>query len=103
MDQLGPLFIAPHEPDRIGTAIALLALAVIAVSALALIRGRLPDAFSYSVLLLLPVFGYALGNFHLLNQSKRVEFCGSCHETMSPLVEARRRRTTCVFSSQTRG
>jgi cytochrome c nitrite reductase small subunit len=102
MDQLGPLFIAPHEPDRIGTAIALLAIAVIAVSALALIRGRLPDAFSYSVLLLLPVFGYALGNLHLLDQSKRVEFCGSCHETMSPLVEAMRSDTEYLSSTHYR-
>ena len=90
MEDLGPLFIAPHEPDRTGIFIAILAGAVIAAALIALVRGRLPDALSYSALLLLPLFGYVLENFHLLDQSKRVEFCGSCHETMSPLVEAMR-------------
>ena len=98
MEDLGPLFIAPHEPDRMGVAIAVLAVAVIAMSVLALIRGRLPGMFSYSALLLLPLFGYALGNLHLLEESKRVEFCGSCHETMSPLVEAMRSDTESLSS-----
>ena len=70
MDDLGPLFIAPHEPDRMGIAIAILAVAVIGVSALALIRGRLPNAFSYSVLLLMPVFGYALGAYLIEGRPK---------------------------------
>ena len=46
MEELGPLFIAPHEPDRMGLAIAILALVVIGVSTVALIRGRLPDTNS---------------------------------------------------------
>jgi hypothetical protein len=90
MEDLGPLFVPPHEPDRMGILIAALAAAVIAAGLIALVRGRLPDALSYSALLLLPLFGYVLGNLHLLEESKRVEFCGSCHETMSPLVEAMR-------------
>lgn len=90
MDKLGPLFIPPHEPDRMGPAIAILAGVVIAAGLVALVRGRLPDALSYSGLLLLPLFGYALGNLNLLEESKRVEFCGSCHEPMAPLVEAMR-------------
>ena len=82
MEDLGPLFVAPHEPDRMGLLIAVLAGVVIAVALVALVRGRLPDALSSSVLLLLPLFAYVLGDLHLLEESKRVEFCGSCHETM---------------------
>jgi len=98
MNDLGPLFVAPHEPDRMGAAIAVLAFVVAAVGLVALIRGRLPDMFSYSALLLLPAFGYLLGNMHLLEASKRVEFCGSCHETMSPIVEAMRSDTEYLSS-----
>jgi len=98
MEDLGPLFVAPHEPDRMGVFITILAAAVIAVSLIALVRGRLPDTFSSSVLLLLPVFGYVLGNLHLLEESKRVAFCGSCHETMSPVVEAMRSDTEYLSS-----
>lgn len=98
MDALGPLFIAPHEPDRLGPLIAMLAAAVIAVALVALVRGRLPDAFSFSVMLLLPLFAYVLADLHLLESSKRVEFCGSCHETMSPIVEAMRSDTEYLSS-----
>jgi nitrate/TMAO reductase-like tetraheme cytochrome c subunit len=90
MEDLGPLFVAPHEPDRMGVFITILAAAVVAVGLIALVRGRLPQVFSSSVLLLLPVFGYVLGNMHVLEESKRVEFCASCHATMSPIAEAMR-------------
>ena len=98
MEELGPLFVAPHEPDRMGWLIAALAVVVIAVGVIALVRGRLPDALSYAGLMLLPLFGYLLGNMHLLEESKRVEFCGSCHESMSPLVEAMRADTGYLAS-----
>jgi hypothetical protein len=39
-------------------------------------------------LLVLPAFTYAAGYLFILEESKRVEFCGSCHETMSPIVAA---------------
>jgi cytochrome c-type protein NapC len=98
MEELGPLFVAPHEPDRMGVVIAILAGAVIALGLVALVRGRLPDAFSSTVLLLFPVFGYVLGNVHLLEESKGVEFCGSCHATMSPIIEAMRSDTGYLAS-----
>jgi hypothetical protein len=98
MEELGPLFVAPVEPDRMGLIITFFAVAVIAVSLIALVRGRLPNAFSSSILLLLPVFGYVLGNMHVLEESKRVEFCGSCHATMSPIVEAMRSDTEYLSS-----
>lgn len=61
---------------------------MIAAALVALVRGRLPDALNYPALLLLPLVAYLLGDLHVVEESKRVEFCGSCHETMSPLVEA---------------
>lgn len=85
---LGPLFVPPSEPDRFWIVIALLAVAVIAAAVAALVRGRLPDALSYPVLMALPLFAYLLGDLQVLEESKHVEFCGSCHETMSPLVDA---------------
>lgn len=95
---LGPLFVAPHEPDRLGLIIALVAVAVIAVGLLVLVRGRLPDLLSFSGVLLLPIFAYVVGDLHLLEMSKKVEFCGSCHETMSPIVEAMRSDTEYLSS-----
>ena len=88
MESLGPLFVPPDSPDRFWILILLFALPTMAAALYALVRGRLPAALSYAVLFLMPVFGYVLGNIHVLNESKSVEFCGSCHETMQPLVEA---------------
>ena len=51
-------------------------------------RGQLPAALSGSALVLLPIFGYVLGNLHVLDESKSVGFCGSCHVTMPPLLES---------------
>lgn len=88
MESLGPLFVPPDSPDRFWILIMLFALPTTAAAVYALVRGRLPSALSYSVLFLTPVFGYVLGNIHLIEESKNVKFCGSCHETMQPLVEA---------------
>lgn len=98
MQELGPLFVAPHEPDRIGVVVAILAGVVIVAALIALVRGRLPDLLSMSAMLLVPLFAYGLGDMHLLEESKRVEFCGSCHETMSPIVEAMRSDTEYLSS-----
>lgn len=98
MEELGPLFVAPHEPDRMGVVIGILAATMIVTAVIVLVRGRLPDVFSSSVLLLLPVFAYALGDMHLLEESKRVDFCASCHTTMSPIAEAMRSDTTYLSS-----
>jgi cytochrome c nitrite reductase small subunit len=90
LNDLGPLFVHPYEPDRFWILIALVAVATIGLASIALVRGRLPAALAFPALLLLPVFSYVLGDLHVLEESKSVEFCGSCHETMSPLVESLR-------------
>ncbi len=88
MEELGPLFVYPQSTSAVWILIALVAIATIGLASIALTRGRMPAALGSSGLLLLPGFGYVLGDLHLLEESKRVEFCGSCHATMSPLVDS---------------
>lgn len=90
MEELGPLFSHPYEPDRFWILMLIVTLPAIAASVYVLVRGRLPAALSSSVLFLLPLVAYLLGDMHIMDESKRVEYCGSCHETMSPLLASLR-------------
>lgn len=84
---LGPLFQLPEDPHYLwlaGTVVALLAIAVLAIG---LVRGRLSRALLLPALLL-PATAFGVGYLFMLEESKSVEFCGSCHVTMSPLVSA---------------
>ena len=86
-EALGPLFRLPDDPHYLwlfGAAVTVLAIAVLLVG---LVRGRLPTALLLPAFLL-PVGAFTLGYLFLLEESKSVTFCGSCHETMSPLVAA---------------
>lgn len=86
-NDLGPLFRTPEDPHYlwiVGVAVALIAIAVLLVG---LFRGRLPALFVVPALLL-PVVAYGIGFLYLLEETKRVEFCGSCHQPMSPLVSS---------------
>ena len=87
-EQLGPLFIHPQETHYLWLVVMLFSLATIGLALVALVRGSLPVALASPGLLLLPLFAYVLGDLFLLEESKREEFCGSCHETMGPVVEA---------------
>jgi cytochrome c nitrite reductase small subunit len=86
-ETLGPLFARPQDPNRLWILILAFSLPTIFLAGVALVRGRLLTSLP-SGLLLLPVFGYVLGDLLILEESKRVGFCGSCHETMGPLVES---------------
>ena len=88
MKELGPLFVPLGGPDLFWILILVFAIPTIALCLYTIARGELPAALSTSGLVLLPVFGYVLGNLHVLDESKSVEFCGSCHVTMPPLVES---------------
>ncbi len=90
MEELGPLFVHPSEPGRFWIVILIVSLPTIVAGLYVLFRGQLPAVLSSSILVLLPLVGYLLGNMHVLDESKRVTFCGSCHETMSPLLETLR-------------
>lgn len=84
---LGPLFQLPPHPHYLwiaGVAVAVLAIAVLLVG---VVRGRLPPTLLLPAVLL-PIGAYGIGYLHTLDVSQEVAFCGSCHETMSPLVAA---------------
>ena len=88
MNELGPLFVPLGGPDYFWILILVFAIPTIGLCLYTLERGELPAVLSTSGLVLLPIFGYVLGNLHVLDESKSVEFCGSCHVTMPPLVES---------------
>jgi len=52
----------------------------------ALIRGRLPAGFAAAAVLA-PVLAYGLASVHMLEGSKDVAFCGSCH-LMTPILKS---------------
>jgi len=84
--ELGPLFVHPSAPQYLWlVGIAALIPAVV-IAAIGLIRGRLPAALSVPGVILIPIFAYLIGGLVLLEESKSVAFCGSCHEPMAPLV-----------------
>jgi hypothetical protein len=88
VEGLGPLFVPLGGPDLFWILILAFAIPTIGLCLFTIARGELPAVLSTSGLVLLPVFGYVLGNLHVLDESKSVEFCGSCHVTMPPLVES---------------
>lgn len=87
MEELGPLFVHPYGPDRFWILILIVSLPTIAASLYVLVRGKLPAVLSSSLMILLPMVAYLLGDIHLMDESKRVNYCGSCHEAMSPMFE----------------
>lgn len=89
-EDLGPLFVIPSDPNYTWALITFIALITIGACLVTLIRGRAPMVLGTAGLFLLPAFSYVLGDFMVLEESKNVEFCGSCHVTMSPVVDAMR-------------
>jgi hypothetical protein len=85
---LGPLFVRPDDPHYLWLAGAAVAVLCLVVAAIGLVRGRLPIAWGAIGLVAAPVFAYTIGYLFVLEESKQVEFCGSCHETMAPVVAA---------------
>jgi hypothetical protein len=85
----GPLFAGPPAAHGIPWS-AVLAVACAAVAALlllwGLIRGRLTPSYSIAAVLL-SVGAYALASLHMLEGSKDVSFCGSCH-LMTPIMNS---------------
>ncbi len=90
MEDLGPLFAHPYEPGLFWIVVLVVSSLTIAVCLWVLVRGQLPPALSTAFLVLLPLVAYLLGDIHLMNESKRASYCGSCHESMSPLLETMR-------------
>jgi len=86
---IGPLFVGPPATQGLPW-LSILSILVAAPAAgillLGLIRGHLSPALG-AMGVLLPVGAYALGSLLLLEESKGVPFCGSCH-VMTPIVES---------------
>jgi hypothetical protein len=85
----GPLFAGPPAAHGVQW-LAILALLVGAAAAVllvwGLIRGRLPASYAVAAVLL-PIAAYGLGTLHMMERSKEVTFCGSCH-VMTPILSS---------------
>jgi hypothetical protein len=87
-ESLGPLFQHPVEHHYLWVVAILLAIPAVIIAILGLVRGQLSAASAASALIVVPIFAYFLGNLVIMQESKKVAFCGSCHETMGPLIES---------------
>lgn len=84
----GPLFASPPVQPAVEWSHLLpllVAVPAMAILAWGSIRGRLPPSMALAGIVLLPTLAYGLGAFMLLEDSKDVRFCGSCH-VMTPIV-----------------
>lgn len=84
----GPLFASPPvEPavDWIRVLPLLPAIPAILILLIGLVRGRLHPSLAVAGIVGLPIAAYGLGALMLLETSKDVRFCGSCH-VMTPIV-----------------
>lgn len=86
--ELGPLFASPPvEPAVQWSQVLPLVVAAPAVAILVvgLLRGRLSPSAALFGIVFLPAVAYGLGGLMMLETSKDVRFCGSCH-VMTPIV-----------------
>jgi hypothetical protein len=86
--ELGPLFASPPvEPAVQWSQVLPLVAAAPAVAILlaGLVRGRLSPGAALFGVVFLPAVAYGLGGLMMLETSKDVRFCGSCH-VMTPVV-----------------
>jgi len=84
----GPLFQPPGESALSWLALIpmLMAIPAIAILAWGLVRGKLPPAFAAAGIIL-PIAAYGFASGYVMEGSKEVSFCGSCH-VMGPIVES---------------
>lgn len=87
-EELGPLFVHPSQPGWLWVVAVLAVMPAIGLALLGLIRGRISAAAATAGLVQLPIFAFLLSGLVLMERSKGVEFCSSCHTTMGPIVES---------------
>jgi hypothetical protein len=89
LDATSPLFAGPPAAHGIQW-LPVLALVVGGMAAIlllwGLVRGRLPAGYGMAAVFL-PIAAYGLASLHMLEGSKQVSFCGSCH-VMGPIVKS---------------
>jgi hypothetical protein len=83
---LGPLFLPPASDHHLWIVVVVLAAIGIAIAAVGLVWGRLGPRAAFAGLAVIPAVAALLGNVVVMQESTSVEFCGSCHVTMSPIV-----------------
>src|SRR5215470_11905193 len=87
-ESLGPLFV-PKPQFHLLWIIGLAAVAIaMAIALYALVRGQVPARLGLAGLGVIPGFVLVIANLDMLDRSKELRFCGSCHEPMAPLVAA---------------
>ena len=84
--ELGPLFVDKPELHLLGSVALVATLAALAFGAYALVRGNVSRELGLAGLVATPLVALLLANLEIVERSKQVRFCGSCHEPMAPLV-----------------
>ncbi len=87
-EELGPLFVHPGGVQRLWLVAVLIALPAAMIVVAGLVRGRLEPSTALAGIVLLPSFAYLLGNIVIMEESKSVEFCDSCHSVMGGVVRS---------------
>jgi nitrate/TMAO reductase-like tetraheme cytochrome c subunit len=87
-EDLGPLFTRPEDPHYLWVLGVIVVAGCVFAACIGLVRGKASLAGAAVGLIAFPVFSFVLGYLFMLEESKRLEFCGSCHETMSPITTA---------------
>jgi NapC/NirT cytochrome c family, N-terminal region len=83
---LGPLFVDKPQVHLVWILALIAAAATVGLAAYALIRGHVGAEFGLLGLVVAPGVALLLANVEILNRSQEMEFCGSCHEPMAPLL-----------------
>lgn len=86
---VGPLFTSPPVAAAVDWARVLpvlVALPAVAILLWGLVRGRLPPHMGVAALVL-TLGAYGLGMLMVMEESKDIRFCGSCH-LMTPIVDS---------------
>ncbi len=86
VQDLGPLFVHPATDHYLWIVVVVVAAVGVAIAAIGLVRGRLGPRAAFAGLAVIPALAALLGNIVVMQESTSVEFCGSCHVTMSPIV-----------------
>ncbi|HXZ84001.1 MAG TPA: NapC/NirT family cytochrome c [Myxococcota bacterium] len=85
-EALGPLFVPKPQFHLLWILGLAAAAGAIGIALYALIRGRLSARLGLAGLGVLPGFVLLIADLDMLDRSKELRFCGSCHEPMAPLV-----------------
>jgi NapC/NirT cytochrome c family, N-terminal region len=83
---LGPLFVDEPRVHLLWIVAFIAAAAAIVLAVYAMVRGRIPAELGMAGLVVVPGVALLLANLEVVDRSKQMAFCGSCHEPMAPVV-----------------